>query len=158
MATKELQAEIFRHSLAKEEVTRARLALQTVKTTAQYDGKRRENELANTLARWQKVSASPGSTASITLNPHDVIGRNDTNPKGRDPLSEVTLLEQSLRELEQARVMVQDENIQLREIIADVASEVKSTFLAISSKPAANTNEIEDDVSSVAIPWLKSEP
>ena len=144
-AAKELAAESGRHILAKEEVTRARLALQTVRSSAQHDAKRRECEVASTLARWQKASSAPITTACITLNPQNTIGRNDAGTGRRESPSEVALLQQSLKELDEARVAVQDENIQLREVIGDVANEVKATLQAIDLEPPT-LDDTEDEV------------
>lgn len=146
-AARELATEAAKHAQARDETSKARLALQNVKSAAQYESKRRENELASAIARWQK--AGPNTTACITLNPNEAIGRSDALKRAAVP-SEVSLLEQSIRDLDDARTVVQEENMQLREVIGDVANEVRATLLAVGREVPSMEEDLADDVSRSA--------
>jgi hypothetical protein len=147
-ASKELASEVARHTIAREEAARARLALQTVKSTAQYENKRREHEMASTIARWQKVTTPPNNNACITLNPAHMIGRSYSEET--EDSSEVHLLERSLKELDEARVVVQEENVHLREVIGDIASEVRATLQALGQEMPSLAEDTDEDVGSLA--------
>lgn len=165
LAVKELEREAARHALAKDEASKARLALGVVKTTAAQEGKRRENELAATVARWQKVSSvgtGAGTGASITLlNGSDgagVIGRASPSGagvrNGRDsPSAEVRLLEESLSHLEDARVAVQEENKELRKVVHDIDNEIQATLEAIDVTDVRSLGDMTaDEVSERSSP------
>ena len=160
LAVKELEREAARHALAKDEASKARLALGVVKTTAAQEGKRRENELAATLARWQRISSAgigAGTGASITLlNGSDGAGFIGRAPpsgagvrNGRDsPSAEVRLLEESLSHLEDARVAVQEENKELRDVVHDIVNEIQATLAAIDVTDVRSLGDmIADEVS-----------
>ena len=143
-AVKDLEREVSRHALARDEATKARLALATVKSTAQHENKRRENEMASTLARWQKVSTA--NQASITINSPEAVARATSGRTIKQGDPEVRLLEDSLRQLEEARVVVQEENSQLREVIGDVVNEVRATLSSLGSEMPSLSVSINGDV------------
>ena len=126
-----------KHNNAKEEATKARLALQTVKSSAVYESKRRESELATAIARWNKVPASNLGGGAITLNSSEAIGRFDMGASsGRRVPSEVAILEDSLKDMNNARDTAQGENVQLREVINDINSEIRATLETINAAVA----------------------
>lgn len=145
-AVKDLEREVARHTQAREEAAKARSALATVKSTAQHENKRRENELATTLTRWQKVSAA--SQATITINSPDSIARASRDYAAKNGSPEVRFLEESLKQLEDARVVVQEENVQLREVIGDVVNEVRATLASVGSDMPSLSDSTNGDVRS----------
>ena len=149
-AVKDLEREVARHALARDEASKARLALATVKSSAQHENKRRENEMASTLARWQKVSSA--NQASITINSPDAIARASSAYTAKSGSAEVRLLEESLRQLEEARVAVQEENTQLREVVGDVVNEVRATLTSVGSEMPSLSDSVNGDVSRASPP------
>lgn len=145
-AVKDLEREVARHAQARDEASKARLALATVKSSAQHENKRRENEMASTLARWQKVASA--SQACITINSPDAIARASSAYTAKSGSSEARLLEESLRQLEEARVAVQEENTQLREVVGDVVNEVRVTLTSVGSEMPSLSDSVNGDVSS----------
>lgn len=145
-ASAALAAEQARHTLAKDEVQKARLALATVKTAAQQESKRKEHELASALSRWQKVSAAgPYTHPSIILNgPERISQMSRSSLSGRHTPSEVALLESSLQRLDESRNAVQEENIHIREVLGDVINEVRATLDSI-QVPMPKLEDLKQD-------------
>lgn len=152
-AAKELASEQAKHNQAKEEIHKARLALTSVKQIAQHDSKRRENEVASIMARWQKVSSSSTSVqhSAIILNSQESIGRNEalarSKGSGGETPSAITLLEESLRKADDEKHAMQEENIHLREVMGDVLNEVKATLSSINVEVPALHEGVDDPVS-----------
>lgn len=155
---KDLTAEQARHNLAKDEIQKARLALSSVKSMALHDSKRRENEVASVLARWQKVSSTSSSSsqhaATIVVNSQEKIDRNESlaasRDSGRDTPSGMTLLEESLRRSDDEKHLVQEENIHLREAMGDVMNEIRATLASIDVEMPPLQDELNDPVRQCA--------
>lgn len=131
------------------------MALQAVKTAAQYESKRRENEMASIVSRWQKVSASSSSSfqhvATIAINPIEKIGRSNIHiarSADRATLSETALLEDSLNQVHAAKDNLEEENVHLREVVGDILTEVASTLAAIDVEVPSLEDELSDPVST----------
>lgn len=152
-AIKDFERETAKHALARDEASKARLALATVKSSAHLENKRRENEMASTLARWQKVSSA--NQASIIINSPESIARASPEYAARSGSAEVRLLEESLKQLEEAKVAVQEENVQLREVIGDVVNEVRTTLASVGSEMPSLSDSVDGDVCMNAVRSLK---
>ena len=137
--------EVNRHNIAKEEANKARLALQTIKTAAMHENKRREGELAAAHARLNKATSVSATSTTITLNSAESVKRCEVDSlhRSRTSSSEVALLEQSLTSLETAHSRLQDETLQLREVIGDIESEVRATLVAIGVAAPLAVDETE---------------
>lgn len=158
-AVKALASEVANHGIAKEEANKARIALQTVKTAATQENKRRESELASALARLNKAASSASSLSStpvITLNPLHDIGQNRADKQNVS--AEVTLLEASLRKLEERHSLLQDEALQLREVIGDIEVEVQSTLSAIGHAVPSLAQQFDNGISTYPMPHLVLPP
>lgn len=152
-AAKQLAAEQAKHSQAKDEIQKARLALASVKTVAQHESKRRENEVASIMARWQKVASSSSTSlqhSAIVLNTQECISKNEASSQtvasGRETPSGITLLEESLRRADDDKHAMQEGNIHLREVIGDVLNEVKATLSSMNIEVPALQEDLDDPV------------
>lgn len=151
-ALRELAAEQAKYTQAKDEIQKARLALAAVKSVAQHESKRRENEVASVMSRWQKISSSSTSVqqAAITLNTQEKISKLDTHiaNRGRETPTGVTLLEESLRRADDEKYAMQEENIHLREVLGDVLNEVKATLSTMHVEVPSLPEGLDDPVSA----------
>ena len=102
-----------------------------------------------TLAKWQKLASQSSSTLSNSV----LIGSRSSPPfhgtpdsigSHGDSSSEVTLLEESLRDLEEVRSTLVDENTELRNLIASVEGGLGALLLAQSIQPANTWNDHVD--------------
>lgn len=121
---------------------------------AQHESKRRENEIAFVMSRWQKVSSASSSlqnAATIVLNPQEKIGRDEklasSRDGGRDSPSAVTLLEQSLTQADEGKHTLQEENVHLREVLGDVMTEIRATLSSINIDVPHLQDDLDNPVS-----------
>ncbi|SCZ93771.1 BZ3500_MvSof-1268-A1-R1_Chr6-3g08874 [Microbotryum saponariae] len=141
-ATAALTTEQTRHRHAREELVKARSALQFVRTQAQLDQKRRDATVSTMMARLQRLTADPAQTKFVVANAklanvHPVVASAVAGgPSGRmasaarsGPRSsrvddrsseEVVYWQSALEDCESERSRLALENEQLRELVGEV--------------------------------------
>jgi hypothetical protein len=86
--------------------------------------KRRDTEQLSTLTRLQRLSSDPSQSKFIVLNPISLSSSLPPTPASilhsKISSSEVTLLEESLRESHEGRMECEGENRGLREVLGEV--------------------------------------
>ncbi|GAA5873923.1 hypothetical protein JCM1840_000232 [Sporobolomyces johnsonii] len=139
-----LKTEQERHRHARDELAKAKHALQFVKVQALHDQKRRESEVTALHARLQKLTSDSSQTRFVVLNspllpsssspsaasPPGPFSRSRLPASTRSPtpssssdpalLAELDLLRAALSELDETRVHLQGENTELRRFVGDV--------------------------------------
>ncbi|KDE04526.1 hypothetical protein, variant [Microbotryum lychnidis-dioicae p1A1 Lamole] len=142
-ATAAFTTEQTRHRHAREELVRARSALQLVRTQAQLDQKRRDATVSTMMARLQRLTADPAQTKFVIANAklanvNSVVasavaggpsGRMASSARSAPPSSrvedrsseEVVYWQSALEDCESERSRLALENEKLRELVGEVA-------------------------------------
>ncbi|GAA5928069.1 hypothetical protein JCM1841_005897 [Sporobolomyces salmonicolor] len=150
-----LKTEQERHRHARDELAKAKHALQFVKVQALHDQKRRESEVAALHARLQKLTSdspqtrfvvlnsplSPSSSSASAASPPAPFSRSRLPGSTRSPtpsssssssdpalLAESELLRAALSELDETRVYLQSENAELRRFVGDVGEWIEGVL------------------------------
>ncbi|KAL8292804.1 hypothetical protein RQP46_001416 [Phenoliferia psychrophenolica] len=133
-AQTDLALEQERHRRARDELNKARTALQLVRTQSAHDMKRRETEIVAATSRLQRLtSAVPASTRLVVLNStvqipsptptSSITVRRRIPPSHDEPVdrtAELALVEEALEYCDEERRRCEDEIAVLRECLGDV--------------------------------------
>ncbi|KAK4049049.1 hypothetical protein OIV83_004411 [Microbotryomycetes sp. JL201] len=119
-----LAREQDRHKHARDELVKARSALQMVRTQALHDQKRREAEMASTMARLQRMTSDATQSKFVVLNAQALnvtttFRGNNGAPKSSSK-AETALLQSALDECDKERKRCEQECSKLRALIGQV--------------------------------------
>ncbi|KAK4055958.1 hypothetical protein OIO90_002951 [Microbotryomycetes sp. JL221] len=126
-ASANLSREQDRHRHARDELVKARSALQFVKTQALHDQKRREAEMASTMARLQRLTTDATQSKFVILNSQAVAKATSKLPSATSSstsstanIAQVQMLQSALDECDKERRRCEQECAKLRGLIGQV--------------------------------------
>ncbi|SCV67589.1 BQ2448_5200 [Microbotryum intermedium] len=186
-ATAAFTTEQTRHRHAREELVKARSALQFVKTQAQLDQKRRDGEVSTMMTRLQRLTADPAQTKLVIANAklanvhaaaapvpgHGSSGRIASarsarlSPRVDDRSSEeIAYWQSALDDCESERSRLALENENLRELVGEVGewTELMLDMETVNNKEARQIGDgfAADTVGVISAPecisWQEADP
>ncbi|KAM0787372.1 hypothetical protein ACM66B_003458 [Microbotryomycetes sp. NB124-2] len=129
----QLAQEQDRHRHARDELVKARSALQMVRTQALHDQKRREAEMSSTMARLQRMTSDATQSKFVVLNSQALIATSTSKAstlsgKASSSKAETALLQSALDECDKERRRCEQECSKLRALIGQVDEWAEGVF------------------------------